>query len=84
MTSPHWWRAYNKVKHRRDTDFHRAHLKNVLNSFAGLFCLLIYLYGNKSLPPPEPQMFSTARDYRDDFVIFYSVPDANVTVYPDS
>ncbi len=25
---PSWWTAYNKVKHHRDSDYHRANLRN--------------------------------------------------------
>jgi hypothetical protein len=34
---PLWWTAYNKIKHQRHTEYHRANLKNVLNAVAGLF-----------------------------------------------
>jgi hypothetical protein len=26
---PLWWTAYNKIKHNRDSEYHRANLKNV-------------------------------------------------------
>jgi len=42
--TPEWWMDCNKVKHNRDTNFRRAHLKNVLNSMAGLFMLNLFLY----------------------------------------
>ena len=45
---PIWWTAYNKVKHHRNTDFHRANLKNTLNSVAGLFVITLYLYKEKA------------------------------------
>ena len=45
---PMWWTAYKKVKHQRDTDFHQANLKNVLNSVAGLFVITLYFYKDKA------------------------------------
>ena len=45
---PHWWTAYNKVKHHRDTDFDKASLKNVLNAVSGLFVIILYFYKEKA------------------------------------
>jgi len=45
---PEWWTAYNKLKHHRDTEYHRASLKNVLNAVAGLFVVCLYLYKDKA------------------------------------
>jgi hypothetical protein len=55
---PLWWTAYNKVKHHRDSEYHRANLKNALNSVAGLFVMVLYLYREKAnngelTPPPK-------------------------------
>jgi hypothetical protein len=55
---PFWWTAYNKIKHNRDSEYHRAALKNVLNSVAGLFVMVLYLYRDKArngqlLPSPQ-------------------------------
>ena len=55
---PHWWTAYNKVKHQRDSEYHRANLKNALNAVAGLFVMVLYLYKEKAewgklLPDPK-------------------------------
>lgn len=43
---PFWWKANNKVKHHRSDHYHKATLKNVLNSVAGLMVLLMYYYGS--------------------------------------
>jgi hypothetical protein len=40
--------AYNKIKHNRDTEYHRANLKNVLDAVAGLFVVCVYLYKEKA------------------------------------
>ena len=40
---PAWWTAYNKTKHHRHTDYHKACLKNVLNAVSGLFVICLYL-----------------------------------------
>jgi len=45
---PDWWTASNKIKHRRDSEFHRGNLKNAINSVAGLFIMLLYLYKDKA------------------------------------
>lgn len=55
---PMWWTAYNKIKHHRDAEYHRANLKNALNAVAGLFVMVLYLYKEKArlgelLPSPH-------------------------------
>lgn len=45
---PIWWTAHNKVKHHRDSEFHQGNLKNALNSVAGLFVMVLYLYREKA------------------------------------
>jgi hypothetical protein len=55
---PDWWTAYNKIKHHRHTEYHRASLKNVLNAVAGLYVVCLYLYKDKArlgelLPSPS-------------------------------
>jgi hypothetical protein len=41
--SPAWWTSYNDVKHKRHTDFHKANLRNAIDSMAGLFVLVCYI-----------------------------------------
>ncbi len=55
---PLWWTAYNKIKHHRDSEYHRANLKNALNAVAGLFVMVLYLYKEKAklgelVPSPQ-------------------------------
>lgn len=55
---PLWWTAYNKIKHQRDSEYHRANLKNALNAVAGLFVMVLHLYKEKAelgelLPSPQ-------------------------------
>lgn len=45
---PIWWTAYNKIKHHRDSEYHRANLKNALNAICGLFIMVLYLYKEKA------------------------------------
>lgn len=40
--SPDWWTPYNKVKHKRISNYKKANLKNVVNSLAGLYILENY------------------------------------------
>ncbi len=56
---PFWWSAYNKIKHHRDSEYHRASLKNVLNAVAGLFVIVLHLYkdkANRGQLDPLPQL----------------------------
>ncbi len=41
--SPDWWTPYNKIKHERVNNYHKANLKNVLNALSGLYILENYL-----------------------------------------
>ena len=55
---PSWWTAYNKVKHHRDSDYHRANLRNAIYSVAGLFVVTLFFYKEKAelgelLPSPS-------------------------------
>lgn len=56
---PFWWTAYNKTKHHRHSEYERANLKNALNSVAGLFVMVLYLYREKAAQGelvPRPSM----------------------------
>ena len=56
---PFWWIAYNKIKHHRDSEYHRAALENALNSVAGLFVMVLHLYKDKAIQGellPSPQL----------------------------
>ena len=41
---PDWWTACNKIKHHRDTEYHRANLKNTLDSVAAMFICNLYFH----------------------------------------
>lgn len=41
---PEWWTSNNKIKHHRETEFHRATLKNAYNSLSGLLVAIAYFY----------------------------------------
>lgn len=65
---PLWWTAYNKVKHRRDSEYMRANLKNALNSVAGLYVMVLYLYKEKATEGelvPSPQILRPGEAYFD-------------------
>ena len=56
---PFWWTAYNKIKHHRDSEYHRASLKNVLNAVAALFVATLHLYPERAKRGelvPSPQL----------------------------
>lgn len=73
--NPLWWRAYNGVKHRRDTDFNRASLKNTLNAVAGLFVLLLLLYREEAERGrlfPDPSVFRAGPPFHTDRLMYGS------------
>ena len=41
-----WYDSYNKVKHDRFTNFHKASLENLMNAIAGLLCILHSQFGD--------------------------------------
>ena len=74
-TSPLWWRSYNNVKHQRNEKFSDANLKNVLNAFAGLFCLLNYYYGQHTITRPAATLFETEGSAHGGGSLSYNLPD---------
>lgn len=56
-TSPIWWKAYNNVKHLRNTHYKHATLQNTLSSAAGLYILLYYLYAETLLTSSHETTF---------------------------
>lgn len=65
---PDWWTAYNKVKHHRNTDYHRGNLKNCLNAVAGLFVVILYFYKEKAENAeliPIPSLFRVTEEHFD-------------------
>ena len=63
---PLWWTAYNKTKHHRDAEYHRANLENMLNAIAGLFVMVLYLYRDKAQSGelvPAPQLLHVAEQH---------------------
>lgn len=45
--NPDWWKSYNNVKHERNINYHKANLKNTINSMGTLLIVLIYYYKEK-------------------------------------
>lgn len=48
--SPQWWRDHNAVKHQRSLSFKQANLRNVIESLAGLHCLIRHLAADRGQP----------------------------------
>ncbi len=42
VNNPVWWKAYNDVKHKRDSHFLDANLENTLNAVSGLMVITWY------------------------------------------
>lgn len=65
--SPEWWSEYNDVKHKRNINFKKANLKNVLLSMSGLMVLLVYLYGRQSVlsldSSNQPELYEIEETY---------------------
>src|SRR5690554_264967 len=40
--TPFWWNYYNDIKHRRDLEYEKANLKNLIFSFGALILINIY------------------------------------------
>ena len=62
--SPSWWQAYNNVKHHRNSNYPDANLRNALDSVAGLFAALLYLYHDDLFSDaltPWPTLFTVER-----------------------
>lgn len=69
---PLWWTAYNKIKHHRDSEYHRANLRNALNSVAGLFVMVLYLYKEKAKMGelvPSLQLLKAAEDHLEGVIL---------------
>jgi hypothetical protein len=63
---PDWWTAYNKIKHHRDSEYHRANLRNALNSVAGLFVVTLYVYREKATEGdliPNPRLLRVTEEH---------------------
>ena len=57
---PLWWKAHDKIKQEKNTQYHRASLKHALNAVAGLFVMVLHLYRDKAEAGellPSPQLF---------------------------
>lgn len=42
--NPNWWRAYNNVKHHRDSYFSDANLLHTVAAISGLYAVVLYFY----------------------------------------
>lgn len=51
--SPSWWRAYNKVKHNRDSNFTEATYMNAVTALSALYILIFYLAAITNLDFPN-------------------------------
>jgi hypothetical protein len=79
--NPDWWRAYNKVKHERDTHFSKATLQNALNALGALLIFSFHYYSRKLsadaasvLAPKETTLRLTPQSslFRLDEQLYYS------------
>ena len=65
-TPPEWWSANNNVKHHRHNHFDKATLKNCLNSVAGLYISVLYLYkkqANEGKLLRLPRLFNVDNEF---------------------
>ena len=71
--NPDWWRAYNKVKHERNSNFKEASLSNTLNSTAGLFILLLLFHrklAESGRLSPNPILFRAGHPFQVDTMMW--------------
>ena len=64
---PLWWTAYNKVKHHRDNEFHRANLHHTLNAVAALYVINLYFYRDQAVEAKLIPMQSLFRPSNEHF-----------------
>lgn len=65
-TNPHWWWAYNKVKHERTAYFKEANLENCANAIGGLFAMILYCWkaeASQDVLEPEPLLVDWYMNY---------------------
>lgn len=63
--APDWWRAYNRVKHQRDSYFSEAKLQYTVAVVAGLFAVVLYFYqeeAEKGHLVPSPKLLTPPED----------------------
>lgn len=80
---PCWWDAYNKVKHERNKYYYKANLQYTIESLAGLFTSVLYLYQEEaengslvSLPKlmsPTPECIGNLRKTKYGVTIVYKL-----------
>ena len=77
--NPSWWDSYNNVKHQRVKNYQEANLENAIDSVAGLFEVVLYLWSAKKYPVrlrPSPQILHL--EYEPTYIMDendYRVPD---------
>ncbi|OCP09424.1 MULTISPECIES: hypothetical protein [unclassified Ensifer] len=76
--SPTWWKAYNEVKHERNSNYRVANQGNVATAFCGLLVLLMYHFRKYELQP-YPQLLE--RGFPDSLVVGgnHDLPGLNYT-----
>lgn len=65
-SAPPWWKAYNDVKHERNSNYRDANQGNVVAAFCGLLVLLMYHFRKDDLHP-YPQLLE--RGFPDSLVV---------------
>lgn len=65
-SAPPWWKAYNDVKHERNSNYRAANQDNVVRAFCGLLVLLMYHFRKYDLQP-YPQLLE--RGFPDSLVV---------------
>lgn len=88
--TPLWWTAYNRVKHRRHIYYSEGNLKHALNSFAGLFSLLLFFYKKEAHDgklTPDPSLFQIAAPFSVDQLFWsratvYHLPEVSQSAAP--
>ena len=64
--SPNWWKAYNKIKHQRDSFYYQANLQFTVAALTGLFLAVLHLYDQEArhgLLSPNPRLVFPDESY---------------------
>lgn len=71
-----WWKDYNSIKHNRLLNYNLATLKNVLESCAALYCLVVDL-----IKISEEKIVGNMIEYRD--ITNYLIPEPKMFKFSD-
>jgi hypothetical protein len=85
--TPEWWNSYNNVKHKRNSCFEEANLKNIYNALSGLFVALLFFYKsdtNLQNLTPAPEIFHAPKSFAKNGSLWDNLSEAVLNIRPSS